>query len=71
MEEGLGTKLDYSSTVGVSELRAEVATTGHIMARKLREQLKLLEVEGVVETGKELGRGAYGVVLEMEVHGLR
>ena len=37
----------------------------------LREQLRELEVEGVEETDKELGRGAYGVVVELKVNGLR
>ena len=37
----------------------------------LREQLRKLEVEGVEETDKELGRGAYGVVVELKVNGLR
>ena len=30
-----------------------------------------LELDGVEETGRELGRGAYGVVLELKVKGLR
>lgn len=30
-----------------------------------------LELDGVEEMGRELGRGAYGVVLELKVKGLR
>ena len=37
----------------------------------LRQKLKELEVVGAEETGRELGRGAYGVVLELKVNGLR
>ena len=37
----------------------------------LREQLRELEVGEVKETGRELGRGAYGVVVELKVNGLR
>ena len=36
-----------------------------------RERLRELEVDGVVETGKRLGSGSYGVVMEMKVRGLR
>ena len=34
-------------------------------------ELRDLELEGVEETGRELGRGAYGVVMELKVKGLR
>ena len=37
----------------------------------LREQLRELEIENVEETDEELGRGAYGVVVELKVNGLR
>ena len=37
----------------------------------LREQLRELEIGNVEETDKELGRGAYGVVVELKVNGLR
>ena len=37
----------------------------------LREQLRELEVINVDETDRELGRGAYGVVVEIIVNGLR
>ena len=33
-------------------------------------QLRALSLEDVEETGKELGRGAYGVVYEIRVSGL-
>lgn len=34
-------------------------------------QLKQLELKDVIETDVELGRGAYGVVVEVRVKGLR
>ena len=37
----------------------------------LRVQLRELEIGNVEETDKELGRGAYGVVVELKVNGLR
>ena len=37
---------------------------------RLRSELRSLELEGVEETGNELGRGAYGVVVEVKLHGL-
>ena len=37
----------------------------------VKEQLGHLNVDGAVETVKTLGRGAYGVVVEMRVRGLR
>ena len=37
----------------------------------IRERLREFELSGVRETGRELGRGAYGVVVEVEVNGLR
>lgn len=36
----------------------------------IREQLCALQIPGVKETGRELGRGAYGVVVEVDVNGL-
>ena len=36
----------------------------------IREQLLVLQIPGVKETGRELGRGAYGVVVEVDVNGL-
>ena len=38
---------------------------------QLRSQLRGLELEGVEETDEELGRGAYGVVVELNFKGLR
>lgn len=35
------------------------------------EALQKLQLEDVEETGKELGRGSYGRVLELKVKGLR
>ena len=37
---------------------------------RLQSQLQSLSLEDVLETGKELGRGAYGVVVEVRVSGL-
>ena len=37
---------------------------------RLHSALGSLELEGVEETGNELGRGAYGVVVEVKLHGL-
>lgn len=37
------------------------------MASRFRD----LELESVEETGKELGRGSFGVVMELKVKGLR
>ena len=37
------------------------------MTPQQRSQLDLLQLDGVKETGKELGRGAYGVVTEVIV----
>lgn len=36
----------------------------------IREQLRALQIPVVKETGRELGRGAYGVVVEVDVNGL-
>ena len=38
---------------------------------KLQQQLAELEVDGVEQTGKTLGSGSYGVVVEIKVRGLR
>ena len=38
---------------------------------KIRERLAHLELSGVVETGRELGKGAYGVVMEIQVRRLK
>ena len=40
------------------------------MAVSLPDRLKCLLLDNVEETGKELGRGAYGVVVEVRVSGL-
>ena len=37
---------------------------------RLQSQLQSLSLENVVKTVKELGRGAYGVVVEVRVSGL-
>ena len=37
----------------------------------IRQQLQELQLTGVTEEGRELGRGAYGVVVEVNVNGLR
>ena len=37
----------------------------------IRQQLQELQLFGVTEEGRELGRGAYGVVVEVTVNGLR
>ena len=37
---------------------------------RLQSQLQSLSLDNVVKTGKELGRGAYGVVYEVRVSGL-
>ena len=37
----------------------------------IRQQLYDLQLTGVTEEGRELGRGAYGVVVEVKVNGLR
>lgn len=37
----------------------------------IRQQLQELLLTGVTEEGRELGRGAYGVVVEVKVNGLR
>ena len=39
------------------------------MAAQLREKLRPLILDRVRETRKELGRGAYGVVIEVMVNG--
>ena len=39
------------------------------MTPQQRSQLDLLLLDGVKETGRELGRGAYGVVIEVIVSG--
>ena len=36
----------------------------------IRRQLSEIEIFDVKETGRELGRGSYGVVLEVDVNGL-
>ena len=45
--------------------------TKHMELDKLQQQLAELEVDGVEQTGKTLGSGSYGVVVEMKVRGLR
>ena len=40
------------------------------MAGRLQDQLQSLSLENVEKIGKELGRGAYGVVYEVRVSGL-
>ena len=40
-------------------------------ATYIRRQLQGLQLSGVTEEGRELGRGAYGVVVEVTVNGLR
>ena len=40
------------------------------MAERLQDQLQTLSLDNVEESGKELGRGAYGVVHEVRVNGL-
>ena len=40
------------------------------MVERLQSQLQALSLDDVVENGKELGRGAYGVVYEVKVSGL-
>ena len=40
------------------------------MAERLHAQLQALLLYDVEKTGKELGRGAYGVVFEVRVSGL-
>ena len=40
------------------------------MAERLQPQLQALLLNNVEKTGKELGRGAYGVVYEVRVSGL-
>ena len=40
------------------------------MAGSLQNRPKSLSLDNVEETGKELGRGAYGVVVEVRVSGL-
>ena len=42
----------------------------HMAANDLQTQLSSLVLEDVEVTGKELGRGAYGVVYEVRVNGL-
>ena len=37
---------------------------------RLHIELRSLVLKGVEETGTELGRGAYGVVVEVKLHGL-
>ena len=39
------------------------------MTLQQRSQLDLLQLDGVEETGRELGRGAYGVFTEVNVNG--
>ena len=41
------------------------------IATNIRQQLQELQLFGVTEEGRELGRGAYGVVMEVTVNGLR
>ena len=41
------------------------------MAVNAREQLKVLQLSGVTVKDNELGRGSYGVVVEVDVNGLR
>ena len=41
------------------------------MAVNAREQLKVLQLSGVTVEEKELGRGSYGVVVEVNVNGLK
>ena len=36
----------------------------------LQAQLRALSLDDIEETGKELGRGAYGVVYEVKMSGL-
>lgn len=44
----------------------------HIMAAlELVKELQPLQLEGVEETGEELGRGSYGVVFEVKVNMVR
>ena len=40
------------------------------MVERLEAQLQSLLLDDLEETGKELGRGAYGVVVEVRVSGL-
>ena len=40
------------------------------MVENLKAQLQSLLLDDLEETGKELGRGAYGVVVEVRVSGL-
>ena len=40
------------------------------MAERLQGQLQSLSLDHVEASGKELGRGAYGVVVEVRVSGL-
>ena len=50
-----------------------MASNLHEHHRRLRRQLKRLKIEksSIKETGEELGRGSYGVVVVLEVNGLR
>ena len=50
-----------------------MASNLHEHHRRLRRRLKRLKIEksSVKETGDELGRGSYGVVVVLEVNGLR
>ena len=41
------------------------------IASNIQQQLQKLQLLGVTEEGRELGRGAYGVVVEVTVNGLR
>ena len=40
------------------------------MAERVQDQLQSLSLNNVEEIGKELGRGAYGVVYKVRVSGL-
>ena len=41
------------------------------MDEKSKKQLEVLKLENVEETHVELGRGAYGVVMELMMNGLK
>lgn len=53
----------------MSSFRAALERELELMSEDTK--LRGLELEEVEETGKELGRGSYGVVLELRVKGLR
>lgn len=46
------------------------ATTPKQKMEGLKEKLQYLLLENVMETGEEIGRGAYGVVYKVKVSGL-